>query len=114
MHGAFRRHHLLGRAGGLRHELLTHRFGRDPRERQRRLELRIGWAGRCHDRLDLLHQFRLPCFGPGPPALREIVAATNARAQLVQPRLNRRPPPAENPFGWTGARSWQDCRATSA
>ncbi len=82
------RGHLLWRAFRLNQELLTHRFGRDPREGQRSLEFRVRLACRLYDGLDLLYQGRLLLFGFVPTAIRKIVQTTNARAQLVQPCLD--------------------------
>lgn len=83
-------------------ELLMHRFGRDPGERQRGLKFRIGLAFRLHDRVNLRHQRRILLFALRPAAAREVVKATNAGAQLVQPGMHRVPPPPENTFCLTG------------
>lgn len=83
-------------------ELLMHRFGRDPGERQRGLKFWIGLAFRLHNRVNLRHQRRILRFALWPAAAREIVKATNAGAQLVQPGMHRVSPPAKNTFCFTG------------
>jgi hypothetical protein len=102
--GPLRRHrHLRWRSRlrcgrGLRQQLLTHRLGRDARERQRGLEFRIGLASRFDDSVNPTHQRRIQLFGLVPTSRREIIQTTNAGAQLVQPRLDGVPPPAEELF----------------
>jgi len=64
---------------------------------------RFSLALRIDERVDVPHSSGCCSFGlgVGATASREIVHAANARAEFVQPSIDRVPPPAEDLFGST-------------
>jgi len=83
-------------------QLLADGLGRDPRERQRGLELRIGLALGIDEAANLFFDCRAAFFGRFASAKVVGVEAANAGAEFVESGLDGSASPAENGLGAAG------------
>ena len=79
---------------------LTHDLGGDPSVRERSLKLGIGLGLGVDQTMDVLFEFRAEFFGLFAAAKFINVQAENARAEFVEPGVDRGPSPAKSFSAW--------------